>query len=317
MDLTVAVCVYNAEKFIEQTLESLMNQTFGDFKLLIVNDCSTDRSIEVIDKFFAKNPRQYELINFDNNHGIGYARRSALEKADTKYMLYIDADDLIDPTLIEKLYTKVTSDSKLMAVTCWSRFIDMSGYKLPGGTFLGVKDKAEFMDKAEKGKLFFMPIHTIFDREAALQAGGFVTAGFPDGKPRYQDYCEELDLWTRMSDLYIQGRYFATVPEALYLYRKSTGLSSNHFNMILKMRYTKCNVRRRRKGEKDLTFIEFYDSLSDKEIKALKNEAFAADSLRNGAILLKRGNIIKGSWLLMRSFIAKPSYFIDKLKHNI
>lgn len=317
MDLTVAVCVYNAEKYLEQTLESLMAQTCPDFKLLIVNDCSTDKSVEMIEQFFNRHPRQFELINFETNKGIGFARQAALKNASTKYLLYIDADDLIDPTIIEKLLSTIQSDSNIMAVTCWSRFIDLNGNKLPGGTFLGVRDKSEFMDKAEHGKLFFMPIHTIFDREIALKAGGFVTEGFPPGRPRFQDYCEELDLWTRMSDFYAQGKYFAKVPETLYFYRKSNGLSSNHFNMILKMRYTKCNVKRRRKGQQDLTFIQFRESLTDKELKDLKKEAFAADSLRNGAILLQRGDIIKGPWLLLRSFIAKPSYFIDKLKHNI
>lgn len=58
--------------------------------------------------------------------------------------------------------------------------------------------------------------------------------------------------------------------------------------MILKMRYTKTNVRRRRAGMKDMTFLEYYSSLSDKTILELKNEASAADNLRNGAILLKK-----------------------------
>lgn len=87
--------------------------------------------------------------------------------------------------------------------------------------------------------------------------------------------------------------------------------------MILKMRYTKCNVRRRRAGKGNLTFVEFYESLSDKELKALKKEAFAADSLRNGVMLLKQGKVFNGSWRIIRSICARPSYFFDKLKHNL
>lgn len=317
MNLTIAICVYNADKYIEQTLLSITQQSVSDFNLMIVNDCSSDNTVEVIKDFFKEHPRPYELITQQSNQGIAYARQTALDKATTKYLLYIDADDLLDSSIIEKLYKKIESDSNIMAVTCWSQFIDMNGKKLMGGTYLGVRDKEEFMIRAKAGKLFFMPIHTIFDRDTAIKAGGFATNGFFDGKPRYQDYCEELDLWTRMSDFYSESKYFATIPEALYYYRKSTGLSSNHFNMIIKMRYTKCNVRRRRAGKENLTFMEFYNSLGEKELMALKNEAYAADSFRNGAILLKRGNIIKGASLMMRSFIAKPSYFFDKLKNNI
>lgn len=317
MDLTVAICVYNAAKYIYETLQSLNNQTCSDFHLLIIDDCSTDDSVNIINKFFKNNHRQFELKKIENNRGIANARDTALRNATTKYLLFIDADDLIEPSLIETLYNKAKSDTRIMAVTCWSQFIDMQGHKIVGGTYLGVKSEEEFIEKAKAGKLFFMPIHTLFDRDTAIKAGGFTTAGFPDGKTRYQDYCEELDLWTRMSDLYIEGMYFATIPKTLYYYRKSDGLSSNHHNMILKMRYTKANVRRRRAGKRNLTFVEFYNSLSAKELRGIKREGFAADALRNGAMLIKRGNVLKGSWLLIQSIATQPSYFLDKLKHNL
>ena len=52
LDLTLAICVYNAEKYIKETLQSVMAQTMQNFHLLIVNDCSTDGSIAVIEEFF-------------------------------------------------------------------------------------------------------------------------------------------------------------------------------------------------------------------------------------------------------------------------
>ncbi len=317
MNLTVAICVYNAEKYLEKTLYCVNDQTKDDFKLLIVDDCSKDSSVDVIQKFFQNHPRQYDLIQLKENNGIANARKLALESANTKYVLFVDADDVLSNTLVEKLYSVAVEDGDIMAVTCWSKFIDMDGKDMPGGTFLGVKDKDEFEFKANNGKLFFMPIHTLFDREIALKAGGFNTEGFPSGKPRYQDFCEELDLWTRMSDWYKEGKYFVRIPEVLYYYRKSNGLSSNHYNMILKMRYVKNNVRRRRNGKQNQTFMEFYESLTEEEIKVLTKEAFAADNLRNGAILLKGKNPIKGAWLIMRSIWANPGYFFDKLKHNL
>ena len=70
-DLTLAICVYNAEKYIQETLESVMAQTMQDFHLLIVNDCSTDGSVAIIEQFFAENPRQAEFISFEENRGIG------------------------------------------------------------------------------------------------------------------------------------------------------------------------------------------------------------------------------------------------------
>ena len=56
MDLTVAICMYNAEKYVKETLQCLLDQTKQDFKLLIVNDCSTDNSVEIV-KTFLMNTR--------------------------------------------------------------------------------------------------------------------------------------------------------------------------------------------------------------------------------------------------------------------
>ena len=315
-NLTLAICVYNAERYIKETLESVMAQTMQDFHLLIVNDCSTDNSVAVIEQFFAEHPREYEIITLKKNCGIAKARNFAISHATTKFFLFIDSDDLLEPTLIEKEYTAITGDKDVIGVSCWNDFIDKKGRKVHGGTFLGEKTKEAFIEKASKRKLIFLPIHTMFDREYAIKAGSICIIGFPDGKPRYQDFCEELDMWTRMSDFHIEGKAIITLTEVLYHYRKMDGLSSNHFNMILKMRYTKQNLIRRRNGEKELTFIQFYDSLSEKEMRALKRDAKAADSLRNGAFYLKRKNIFKGTWEIMKSIYYRPGYIFDKLKHN-
>ena len=136
IDLTVAICVYNAEKYIVETLKSVMNQTFQDFDLLIVDDCSTDRSVALVERFFQENPRQYELVRFEENKGIGYARHFAERHAKTKYMMFLDADDVLYPNAVETMYEKIISDVDLMAVGCYLEYIDGRGKKLGGGLFL-------------------------------------------------------------------------------------------------------------------------------------------------------------------------------------
>lgn len=314
--LTLAICMYNAEKHIKETLESVISQTMQEFHLLIVNDCSTDNSVAAVKEFFTQNPRQYEVVTLEKNSGIANARNFAITHARTRYLLFIDSDDILEPTLVEKEFTVISQDCDIIGVSCWNDFIDIKGRKISGGTFLGEKTKEDFIEKASKRKLIFLPIHTMFNRKYAIAAGNICIHGFPEGKPRYQDFCEELDLWTRMSDFHKEGKAIITIPEVLYHYRKSDGLSSNHFNMIIKMRYTKRNLLLRRDGKKELTFIEFYNSLSDKELKKLENDAKAADSLRNGVFYLKRRNLFKGAWEIMKSIYYRPGYILDKLKHN-
>lgn len=317
MDLTVAICMYNAEKYVEETLGCLMRQTRQDFRLLIVNDASTDSSPKIVEEFCKKNPRQYELVNLPENKGIGYGRHFAERHAQTKYLMFVDADDLIAEDAVEKMYSKIISDPDLMAVGCHLAFIDKNGKKMGGGIFLGETTKEGFYDKASRKKLIFMQPTAVYDRETALRVGGYNIDGFPEGKPRYQDFCEDLDLWTRMSDLYSEKKAIIVIPEVLCKYRKGEGLSSNSFPMLIKMKYVKHNLLRRRSGQMDLSFIDFYNSLSPDELEQLKKDAKAADQLRIGYNNIRKGNFIKGISSIFISFKTKPSYIVDKIKHNI
>ncbi len=316
-DLTLAICVYNAEKYLYVTLQSVLAQTYQTFYLLIVNDCSTDNSLAIAEDFFRKHPRQHEIISFSENKGIGYARHFAERHAHTRYMVFLDADDVLYPHAIETMYHKIISDNDLMAVGCYLEYIDTKGGKIGGGLFLGETTKQGFYEKAKVCKRIFMQPTAIYDREIALSVGGYNIEGFPDGKPRYQDYCEDLDLWTRMSDLYVKGKAIVVVPEILAQYRKHGGMSSGTLPMILKMRYVKANLLRRRVGMQELTFTDFYIAMPDKERVRLQRDANAAENLRNGVFFLRRKHWFKGCCLITKSICSRPLYAWDKIRHNI
>lgn len=308
--------MYNAERYVAETLTHVLRQTMQDFHLLIIDDCSTDGSVATVEAFFARHPRPYELLRLDENQGIAYARNLAINHATTKYLVFIDSDDLPLPTLLEEEYRLITSDHALVAVSAWSAYIDTHGKRIGGGLFIGDATKEAFLERARRDKLIFLPIQTMFCRAEAQRVGGLRLEGFPPGRPRYRDYCEDLDLWTRLSDLHTEGKAIVTIPKVLYLYRKADNLSANHFNMIIKMWFVKRNLRRRRGGERELTFVEFYNSLTAKELRQLKRDSLAADYLRNGVFYLKAGAYAKGVWTLMKSVWHKPLYIVDKLKAN-
>ena len=317
-DLTLAICVYNAEKYIKETLESVMAQTMQDFHLLIVNDCSTDNSVAVIERFFDEHPRQHEIVTLKENGGLCVARRFAEEHANTQYIMFVDADDCIKPEYVKKLYSTIASDSDLIAVGCHAEYMNSQSQKIKGGIYIGETTKEGFYKKAANEKLIFMLTSAIYDREIALSVGGHNITGFPSGKPRYQDLCEDLDLWTRMSDLYSKGKAIIVIPETLYRYRKhENAISADSIGMILRMRHIKKNLKLRRRGEKELTFIEFRDSLSAQEFEKLEKDAKAANALRQSYYALKRGRIFTFAGKLASSIYNNPSYFIDKVRHNI
>ena len=316
-DITLAICMYNAEKYIEETLLCIMAQTKQDFFLMIINDCSTDSSADVVNRFFVDHPRQYEMVNLPENRGLAFGRRYVEEHADTKYLLFVDADDCPLPLFVEKLYDKISSDSQLMAVGCYLEYMNLDGKKTKGGIFIGETSKNGFYQKALKEKLIFMASTSIYNREVALSVGGHNIDGFPEGKPRYQDLCEDLDLWTRMSDLYVDGKAIIVVPEVLYKYRKGDGISTGAYGMLLRMRHIKTNLKRRRSGDKELSFIDFQNSLSEKEITSLKKEAAAVNSFRNAYYYLKKGNFLLFIKNVAISIYNNPKYLIDKIKHNL
>lgn len=318
--ITLAICNYNKEQYLEETLESIINQTFQDFDLLITDDCSSDNSVTIINDFFKKHQRKHKFVNFDVNIGIAAARRYVVENVKTKYILFVDGDDCPYPTLVGKMYSKIESDQDLMAVGCYHEYINSKSKKIGGGLFLGSENKEDFYVKAKNKKLIFMQPTAIVNREDLLKVGGTNIAGFTDVRHksiRYQDLVEDLDLWTRMSDRYIENKAIIIIPEILNRYRKTDqSISANSLGMILRMRHIKLNLILRRSGKKEKSYEEFYNDLTQDEIKSIESNSIAADCLRNGVYSLKKGEIYNGIVYLIKSVVAEPRYLWQKIKSN-
>lgn len=263
-NLTVCICVYNAERLIEETLAALARQSFRDFDLLVVNDCSTDHTVEIVGKFADEHPEMaIKIVALPENGGLAAARHYAEFSVDTEFLCFVDADDIPYPDAIEKMYNRIQEDADCIAVGVHCEYIDVNAKKIGGGIFIGPKSKEEFMSLAGNKKLMFLSPFNISRLEYIRKVGGRAVDGFPTGKPRYQDMCEDLDLWTRMSDFYKEGKYIVAIPEVLLQYRKMvTSMSSDTNAMNMRMRHIKTNLLRRRAGEKELPFVEFIQQIT-------------------------------------------------------
>lgn len=98
---TVIIPLYNKEKYIENAIKSVLNQTFTDYNLVIVNDCSTDKSVEIASKYISNT---VEIIHHKKNAGLAAARNSGIKKANSNYITFLDADDLWKPTFLESIF---------------------------------------------------------------------------------------------------------------------------------------------------------------------------------------------------------------------
>lgn len=99
--VSIIVPTYNTEKFILKTLESVQNQTYQNWEMILADDASTDKTVVIIEEFAQKDNR-IKLFKLQENRGNGFARNAALEKATGKYIAYLDADDLWFPEKLEK-----------------------------------------------------------------------------------------------------------------------------------------------------------------------------------------------------------------------
>lgn len=99
--VSVIVPVYNAEKYLSEAIESVLNQTYTDFELLLINDRSSDNSKKICEEYAQKDNRIVLFENNSENHGPGPTRNIGLDNATGDYIYFMDADDWIDKTLLE------------------------------------------------------------------------------------------------------------------------------------------------------------------------------------------------------------------------
>lgn len=104
MKFSVIMPVYGVEKYLKTAVESVVKQTFSDFELILVDDCSPDGCPALCDEL-AKTDERIKVIHKPQNEGLGFARNTGLAAAEGEYVYFLDSDDYIADTLLEKAYT--------------------------------------------------------------------------------------------------------------------------------------------------------------------------------------------------------------------
>lgn len=97
--ISIVVPVYNSEKYIEETIQCILNQTYQNWELIFIDDCSKDKSVSIIESYQDKRMHLYQN---KKNMGPAYTRNQGIAKAQGRYLAYMDADDLCDKDKLEK-----------------------------------------------------------------------------------------------------------------------------------------------------------------------------------------------------------------------
>lgn len=118
--VSVIIPAYNTELYIENCIESVEKQTYKNFEIIVVNDGSTDLTLDKINKCISKYDN-IKLINI-TNHGQGYARNIALKHSTGDYILFLDSDDFIERITLEQCVEKIEEDKSDLVVFDWKEF---------------------------------------------------------------------------------------------------------------------------------------------------------------------------------------------------
>lgn len=100
--VSVIMPVFNAEKYLKQTLESLLNQEYANWELIAVDDKSKDGSLSILREFSKKEPR-IVLIEKEQNSGSADSRNKGIDRAGGRFIAFLDADDLWDPDFLSSM----------------------------------------------------------------------------------------------------------------------------------------------------------------------------------------------------------------------
>lgn len=100
MKISIVTTAYNIEAYVEKCLESLLAQTHEDIEIIVVNDCSTDKTMDIVGKF---TDERIKVVNHSQNMGAGWARRTGIGASTGEYVITVDGDDWLAPDFIEAL----------------------------------------------------------------------------------------------------------------------------------------------------------------------------------------------------------------------
>lgn len=140
--ISIIVPIYNVEKYLKECIDSIINQSFKDIEIILINDGSTDNSLNIMQKY-AKTDSRIIIIN-QKNMGQGNARNKGIKIAKAPYLAFVDSDDFIDSFMFEKLY-KIAVTKKSDIIKCkYYRVLDVDNLILNESKNMEYKEKEDF-----------------------------------------------------------------------------------------------------------------------------------------------------------------------------
>ncbi len=242
--------VYNGEKHLDESVISVLNQTFTDFEFIIVNDCSTDNSLNII-KQYAEKDKRIILIENDKNIGLTKSLNKGLMLAKGEYIARMDSDDISLPYRLEKQYKYLEKNRRVFLLGTSVVMIDKNGKT--SIKVAAITQEKKIYDRLRKKNTLVHP--TIMFRNGF---NIFYREGFK--------YAQDYDLYLRLVS---DGKIIHNLSEVLLYYRideKSISFSQMGTQKIYSMIANKYYFERKKYGK------DKYCELNEDYVNNLKYE---------------------------------------------
>ncbi|MEM1168433.1 MAG: glycosyltransferase [Cyanobacteria bacterium P01_H01_bin.35] len=305
--ISVIIPVFNGQNTIQKTIESVLNQTWKDYELIIINDGSTDSTEEVISNI--SDPR-IKIFNYPNA-GPSASRNRGTAIASGKYISFIDSDDLWTPDKLEKQLQKLEENSQAKIAYSWTDYIDeFDNFLYPGCHITAngnVYEKLLLTNFIENGS------NPLIYRQALIEIGGFDESLFA---------AEDLDVWFKLAIKY----EFVAVPSPQILYRVSTNSLSTNLTRVEKQCLEVIDRAFGRAPEslqnlkpKSISNLYLYLTIKSLEGRVTRAKGKAAiryyiNAVKNNISLLqKRRKLMAIMWVKIILYIFMPAQLVEHL----
>lgn len=288
--ISIIVPVYNMEKYIDKCINSIINQTYKNIEIIIVDDGSTDKSSKIIDKY-KKIDKRIKFYH-KKNGGLADARNYGLEKATGEYIGFVDSDDYIENNMYEKLYNNLIKYKADISVVNYNLVYEKDfNYKK---NFKEISDKLIILNKMETIKLLLddnkfgnYAWNKLYKREL------FNNIKYPVGRkmedlgttykiiekcnrivydpiPLYNYLQRNNSIVNTINLSFFEDTYILTYERFIYLDNKYGFIKENHFNTIRLLLFCYSFINDKDNTYKDvikkIKLFKIIDKLSYKEI---------------------------------------------------
>ena len=197
--ISVITPVYNIDSVLLQTVKCIQDQSISNLEWIIVNDGSTLTETEKILNTLATQDSRIKIVNHSENKGLPAARNTGIKNSNSDFLFFLDGDDLIDSTFLEKAYLFLLQNEEYAFVNSYVIGFGTQDYKWKGG----FHEQSLFL-KENRNTSCFMSRRQVFDQ---VQFDEAMTEG-----------CEDWDFWLHAAS---KGFWGFTIPEYLFYYRRS------------------------------------------------------------------------------------------------